>query len=122
MNTRVLKPDPAAIFGCALSLYNECREAEKRNENMSLSDCYSGLDGLMRVVMHVATSFEGWACEHISFDELDDVWPYILEDHFGKACLDLIDVERLTDLDTGDWHAIALIMRLPILRKSRAVF
>ena len=55
--------------------------------SLNLSESYDGMDGFMRVAMHIATEFETWACRHIQFDQLNEVWPYLLEEQFGDACL-----------------------------------
>lgn len=86
---RKVVADPAAVLGCALSLYKAGHERAERLE-YSLSDLYNGGDQFMREVMRVATAFEDWACEHIQFDKLYDVWPYTLEDKFGPAVLTVL--------------------------------
>jgi hypothetical protein len=78
--------DPAAIFGAAQSLWTECHTRAQSEDAVHLSECFSGMDGLMREVMRIATMFEEWACQHADFAQLGEVWPYYLEDHFGAAC------------------------------------
>src|SRR4051812_1127848 len=95
-------PDPAAIFACALSLWQECDLHAKSNANLNLSDCFNGLDQFMRELMRVGTEFETWACRHLNFNELNDVWPYLLEDKFGTTCLSLMRVDALTDFNEQD--------------------
>lgn len=107
-------PDPAAIFGAALSLWNACRKREGRPDGLNLSEAYDGMDGLMRVVMKVAGMFEEWACKHIDFDQNMDVWPYLLEDKFGEACLSEMFADSLNHFNEEDCLRVALNLRLPI--------
>jgi hypothetical protein len=108
------QPDPAAVFGCALSLWHECKKPNKANERVNLSECYNGGDEFMRVVMRTATRFEKWASLHIAFGELDDVWPYMMEDKFGAACVGVMGAESLAHFDDSDCLRVALHMRLPV--------
>lgn len=89
----MIKEDPAAILGAAVSLYNEAKRQDAASR-VNLSDTFSGMDSLMREVHTVAADFERWACFHVDFDALEDVWPYTLEDSFGKVFL---EVTPLTD-------------------------
>ena len=73
MSDESILPDPAAVFGCALSLWHECTKPVKTTEEVNLSACYNGGDEFMRVVMRVATRFEIWASDLVAFEELDDV-------------------------------------------------
>jgi hypothetical protein len=114
MSDEAEQPDEAAVFGCALSLWHECRKPSKTNERVNLSECYNGGDEFMRVVMRVATRFETWATRHIEFSELDDVWPYVMEDKFGTACVTVIGAECLAQFDDSDCLRVALHMRLPV--------
>lgn len=81
---------------------------------LDFSETYGGTDELMRMVMAVAYLFEQWACANIEFDRLPDVWPYMMEDRFGEACLALVLPSRLDRFDETDCLSIALTMRLPI--------
>ena len=49
------QPDPAAVFGCALSLWHECKKAVAK-EGLNLSECYNGGDEFMlacpRLLIH----------------------------------------------------------------------
>lgn len=107
-------PDPAAIFACALSLRDACMAPPRRGSQLNLSDCYSGLDGFFRESMRVAELFECWACEHVHFDDLMEVWPYLLEDKFGEACLSAIGADELEHFDETDCLRVGLRLRLPI--------
>ena len=104
--------DPAAIFAIATSLWQECHKHAASDANINLSDSYSGIDGLMREVMRIAALFESWACEHVDFDQLTDVWPYMLEDRFGKECLSILLAENLSDFNEHDCRRIAARLRL----------
>ena len=104
--------DPAAIFATATSLWQECHNHAKTDPSINLSDAYSGIDGLMREVIRIATLFEFWACEHVDFDQLTDVWPYMLEDRFGKECLSILLAENLSDFDEHDCRRVAARLRL----------
>lgn len=77
------QPDPAAVFGGALSLRSACLKRADDDSQLNLSECYNGMDEFMRQMMHVATLFEDWSCAHVVFRELDDVWPYLMEDRGG---------------------------------------
>ena len=106
--------DSAAVFGAALSLRQACREAAARDPHLNLSDCYNGMDEFMREVMRVGKCFEDWACRHVAFEELADVWPYFLEDKFGAACLAVMSPGGLAQFDDSDCLRVALHLRLPI--------
>ena len=114
MNDELQQPDPASVFACALSLWQECKKLDQTDEGLNLSECYNGMDEFMRVVMRVATRFEDWASLHIAFDELDDIWPYMMEDHFGAACLASILPTRLAEFDDTLCLRVALSLRLPV--------
>ncbi len=99
--------DPAAILGCALSLH-EAAEAHPHCK-LNLSECYNGCDEFMREVMRVATLFENWACVHVDFDHLNDVWPYMLEDKFGQAVIKwMSNPYLLAEFKEADCAAIAV--------------
>ena len=67
----------------------------------------------MREVMRIAELFEQWACEHVAFEELTDVWPYLLQDRFGEECLSVLVVESLAEFDERDCRRVAMRLRLP---------
>jgi hypothetical protein len=112
-------PDPAAVFASALSLWQECQKQANNDENLNLSESYNGLDEFMREIMRVATHFETWACQHIDFDELTDVWPYFLEGKFGEKCLSAIFPTALAAFDESDCLRVAMQMRLPIIHDGK---
>lgn len=114
MNDPSEQSDPAAIFACALSLWSSCQGAAASQPELNLSECYQGMDQLMREVMRVGEEFEKWACRHVAFHELDDVWPYFLEERFGGACLEVMDAESLAGFDADDCLRIAFKLRLPM--------
>jgi hypothetical protein len=108
--------DPAGVLGAALSLH----EAAMECTDMDVSDMFDGVDQFMRVVMAWATDFENWACHHVDFDELDEVWPYYLEDHFGAAVLQHHE-GRLGDLSVVSaekCYAVAMLLGLPLRKNS----
>lgn len=110
--------DPAAIFAIAISLWNECH---KHASPGCLSDSYSGMDGLMREVMRVAERFEDWACIWVAFEELSDVWPYLLEDKFGRECLSVLTPRRLMDFDDHDCARIAARLGLSLRSANKPI-
>ena len=80
----------------------------------NLSEAYNGMDQFMREVMRVANTFEDWACAHVSFNELNDVWPYLLETNFGEACLKVKPTTALAEFNEKDCLRVALRLRLPV--------
>jgi hypothetical protein len=110
-----IQPDTAAIFACALSLWQACHKRAVGNLALNLSDCYNGMDEFMRVVMRIGNLFETWACSHVEFNELNDVWPYLMEDKFGEACLAVQLHTALTEFDESDCLRAALRLRLPVI-------
>ena len=108
------QPDPAAVFACALSLWHECKKLATGPERLNLSECYNGGDEFMRVVMRAATRFENWATRHVAFENIDDVWPYMMEDKFGGTCAELMGAENLAAFDDEDCLRIALRLGLPV--------
>ena len=107
-------PDPAAVFTSALSLWQACQKRPLGQEAINLSECYSGMDQFMREVIRVANHFEAWACSHINFDQLNEVWPYLLEDKFCEACLTVVLPSALPEFDATDCLRVAMRLRLPI--------
>jgi len=108
------QPDPAAVFACALSLHDACLERAKVESDLDLSEAYQGMDTFMREVMRVGEKFEKWACRHVAFNELADVWPYLLEERFGDVCLEMMDADSLAGFDADDCLRIAFKLRLPM--------
>jgi hypothetical protein len=106
--------DPAAVFACASSLYNACTKAAAGDPSMNLSEAYHGGDQFMREVMRVGELFESWACKHVDFDALNDVWPYLLEGRFGEACLEFMDAGAFAGFTEEDCLRVAFRLRLPI--------
>lgn len=110
-----LPPDPAAVLGAAVSLYLEAKWRAATEQRVNLSECYNGADEFMRQVMRIATDFEIWSCRHVVFEELNDVWPYRLEEKFGNACLSLFrDVGSLMHFDERDCLRLAAKLHLPV--------
>lgn len=106
--------DPAAVFACALSLWQACQERGAVEPSLNLGESYNGMDQFMREAMRIATEFEAWACRHIDFAELDEVWPYLLQDRFGNACLADLFPTKLAVFDEPDCLRVALHLRLPV--------
>jgi len=106
--------DAAAVFACALSLREACLKSAAANAQLNLSESYNGMDEFMRELMRIANLFETWAGAHVVFDELNDVWPYLMEDKFGDACLESIPPDALAHFDDSDCLRVALRLRLPI--------
>jgi hypothetical protein len=111
---RIPKPDPAAIFGAALSIWTACHEMEGKEATLDLSDTFNGLDELMRVAMAIATRFETWSCHNVEFDRLSGWWPYKLEMELGKTCLELLGLEALPKFGDDDALQVALRLQLPL--------
>ena len=111
---RIEQLDPAAVFACALSLREACLKSADANPQLNLSESYNGMDEFMRELMRIANLFEAWACAHVAFDELGEVWPYVVEDRFGEACLESILPSALAAFDDSDCLRVALRLRLPI--------
>lgn len=107
-------PDPAAIFACAKSLHDACVQLAEEVPGLDLSEAYHGMDSFMREVMRVGEEFEKWACRHVVFDELDEVWPYLLEDRFGTVCLEIMEADALAGFDANDCLRVAFKLRLPM--------
>jgi hypothetical protein len=106
--------DPAAVFACALSLWQECEKHALNDKKLNLSESYNGYDQFTREVMRVATLFENWSCDHINFDNLNDVWPYLLQGKFGETCLSAVLPNALAVFNDDDCLRVALRLRLPV--------
>ncbi len=113
--TETCSSDPAAVFACASSLWQELHRCAAREPALNLSEAYNGLDQLMREVMRVGSAFEKWACAHIRFEEVTDVWPYVLQDQFGTACLGVLFPTTLAEFNEQDCLRVALRLRLPVI-------
>ncbi|HEU5124554.1 MAG TPA: hypothetical protein VFW05_10875 [Verrucomicrobiae bacterium] len=85
---------------------------------MNLSESYHGADQFMRELMRIANHFEAWACAHVNFDELGEVWPYFLEEKFGETCLSVFAPTDLADFNERDCLRLALRLRLPLFLKE----
>jgi hypothetical protein len=105
--------DPAAIFCCALSLRDAAIERSCAS-GLSLSDVYGGMDGFMREIMRVATLFETWATQYVAFDHLVEVWPYLMEERFGDACVQVANTWALESFDEMDCLLLAQHLQLPL--------
>jgi hypothetical protein len=60
--------------------------------------------------------FEEWACKHVDFNQLTDVWPYLLQDSFGEAVLAHLmgSWADLSLFNTEDCLAVARRLNLKI--------
>lgn len=112
-------PDPAAVFAAAWSLHEACVVRAKSDPSINLSASYKGGDEFLRQVMRIGDLFERWACEHVKFTELEDVWPYHLQDDFGAACLEIYHAGSLMHFDLDDCLRVALKLRLPVRAGGR---
>lgn len=106
--------DPAAVFACALSLREACLKRAETHRELNLSDSYNGMDEFMREMMRVGSLFEDWACAHVVFEELGEVWPYLMGDKFGDACLEVWQPSAFAQFDAEDCLQVALQLRLPV--------
>ena len=113
-NTGTPPTDSAAVFAAAFSLWEAIHKHAQALPKINLSDCYNGVDQLMREVMRIANLFENWACQHVEFSELNDVWPYLLEDKFGDACLEIFEPGGVANFDESDCLRTAIGLCLPI--------
>ena len=102
LETKSHQPDPAAVFACAVSLREACQRHADSKPGLNLGECYKGMDEFMRQLMRVAHQFEVWSCAHVAFEHLQDVWPYLLEDRFGEACLAVIRASALAEFNDDD--------------------
>jgi hypothetical protein len=114
----VYKPDSAGVFAAALSLWSIVAKDVKPYSEFA--EAVGGCDNLMRITIDIATAWEAWACDHINFDETEDVWPYMIQDKFGSAfekTRSLLDVfttyKNSQDLNTT-FHRIAARLELPM--------
>jgi hypothetical protein len=107
-------PDPAAVFAAAQSLWAACQKQARHDSTLNFSEHYHGMDEFMRVVMRVANRFERWSCRNLNFAELDQPWPYLLQDRFGEACLQVVAPAELTAFTDNDCLRIAIKLCLPV--------
>jgi hypothetical protein len=112
------KPDPAAVFGAALSLWHEYTKPsssiERRNpENQQVSD-----DCLLSVIMSIATQFCAWAHEYAQLDNPNTLWPVFLKGQFGRACRGAIGSKDLSKFDERDCLRIALRLQIPLILRD----
>lgn len=108
------KPDLAAEFGAAVSLYNAAEAYANANRN-NLSEVYQGYDELMRQCMRAGREFEAWSCKYVDWDRVNDVWPYLLEDKFGDIAIEVVGSEcHLTCLGPVYYRRIAVKLKLPL--------
>lgn len=111
----VIESDPAAAFATALSLWESCKARAEADSTMNLSETYHGMDQFMRVVVEIGNRFETWACQHVDFNSLNDVWTYLLEDRFGDSCLKILQPVDLAGFNDDDCLRVALDLKLPVV-------
>lgn len=105
--------DPAAIWYATKSMVDWLGKQPKPDRD-DLVESHGGEDEFVRTVAHTATEFEKWACKHVDFHELEEIWPYWLEQHFGVLC----NSEVMYSPGSADWcEVIANLGNLP-LRKD----
>jgi hypothetical protein len=102
------------VFAASLSLWQVCQKYADSDARLNLSERYNGMDQFMREVMRVANEFEMRACLHVNFDEINDVWPYLLEDKFDETCLSVFSPSELAQFDDSDCLRVARELRLPV--------
>lgn len=107
---RIDKPDPAAIFAAACSIRKACEVLHRAG----ISEAYNGGDEFLRQCMKAATLFETWACAHVDFAALTDVWPYLLEDRLGEAVLEHLGWSQIGVFTVRTCELVALTLALPL--------
>jgi len=107
-------PDPASVFACAMSLHDACMECAGKDPSVDISAAYHGGDEFLRQMMRVGNLFETWACRYVDFEKLTDVWPYLLQDRFGGACIEVMDAGSFGRFDSNDCLRVAFKLRLPM--------
>ncbi|MBE7498106.1 MAG: hypothetical protein HS117_24460 [Verrucomicrobiaceae bacterium] len=117
MSFEIDPPDPTAVFACAVSLRDACEE-KAAVCGINLNDEFQGGDQFWREVMRIAELLETWACENVAFDALEDVWPYLLEEKFGCACLEHVHVDGLTTFALMDCPMVAMNMEVPLMYRD----
>ena len=110
--------DPAAVFACAFALRRACLDLEESDPSFNVSELYNGFDQFLREIMRVGELFETWAIAHVLFEELEEVWPYLLEDRFAGACLTTRSPASLSSFDVSDCFSVALKLKLPLHGKN----
>lgn len=129
---KIIKPDPAAEFGAAMSINLTYQSARGRGSDnactINLSGIYGGGDEFMRRVMLTARAFEAWCCRNGDWSEggVDDCWPYLLEDKVGPLVLQHFGIDELPSADRMDlrctqrkFRQIAIALGLPLLKRKR---
>lgn len=108
------RADPAAVFACAVSLQTACLDFQESDPSFNISESYNGGDQFMREIMRVGELFEAWSVAHVLFDELGEVWPYMLEEKFADACLKTMHTGSLSSFDDADCFCAAIQLKLPL--------
>jgi hypothetical protein len=106
------KQNDAEIFAIVESFCDLVR-ADYQNDMTQFSS--DGAIGFTQDCMRVARDFLSWADQWVDFDELGEVWPYFLSEHFART-LDgnTNGLEYLSTLDATHWPVIAEAMGCPL--------
>lgn len=113
---RAAECDPAAVYGIAASLDKFTQAHGLTGFKANISDAYNGGDQFMREIMKLGERFETWASARVDFDQLADVWPYMLQAKFADA-LEAARPGAILILDTltpEDFAAVAAELKLTL--------
>ena len=110
MPKHIETPDPAAIFAAACSIRRACEVGRIAQ----ISEAYNGGDEFLRQCMKAAMMFENWACAHVDFERVEDVWPYLLEDRLGDALLQHVGWCHLAQFSIRACQLIAATLALTL--------
>lgn len=116
---RVLRgsvPDPAAVMGMVISLDARASASDFKG---NVSEAYKGADNFMRSCMAAAEFFEAWADEHVDFECLDEVWPYLLQEKFGEAAHSELGLLALESIDAPACERIARKLGLDLKQSTK---
>jgi hypothetical protein len=64
--------------------------------------------------MRVGKLFEEWACTHVAFPHLNDVWSYFLEQFFGESCLRVIEADSLARFGSRECLLLTFDLEIPV--------
>lgn len=108
--------DYAAVYGVADALLKAADAAP----GYPTSEIHEGLDEAMRQAVSVGVAFENWACEHVDFDKLNDVYSYYLQDHFDLVFMKSLKKKRRHfSCLIGREEEAAKILKLPLKKKGK---
>lgn len=109
-----LPPDPAAVLAAACSLKAVWIDRVDLETRLHLGKRLPGVDAVMRETLGIAIRFEDWACRHVDFAELGEVWPYLLEAEFGEACKAVLEGVDPSSFDEAHCLSVARFLGLPL--------